>query len=218
MKICISKELKAMNSETSLGILHYQAEVIKSPKHLLDEFEKEIKRLENAYIIEEIAQNPHIKSTREAYRIFGKNPQHYRNAAEAMLRRIVKGQGLYHINNIVEINNLISVSSGYSIGSYDVENLQGTITLKLAPEDSHYEGIGKGSVNIGHLPVLYDDLGPVGNPTSDSRRAMIQQGKKEIISVLYSFDGTQELHLWMQKFSDYLKKYCNVTEVEMWTI
>lgn len=50
MKICISKELKAMNSETSLGILHYQAEVIKSSKHLLHEFEKEIKRLENAYI------------------------------------------------------------------------------------------------------------------------------------------------------------------------
>lgn len=44
-----------------------------------------------------------------------------------MLRRIVKSNGLYHINNVVEINNLISVSSGYSIGSYDVSQLQGDV-------------------------------------------------------------------------------------------
>ena len=90
----------------------------------------------------------------------GKVSHEYRNAAEAMLRRLVKGSGLYRINNVVDINNLVSVSSGYSIGSYGISELHGPVTLRQAPEDTHYAGIGKDSVNIGFLPVLYDDEGP----------------------------------------------------------
>ncbi|CUH97254.1 hypothetical protein P22_3381 [Propionispora sp. 2/2-37] len=81
-----------------------------------------------------------------------------------MLRCIVKGNGLYHINNIVETNNLVSISSGYSIGSYDVSCLSGNITLHRALDGASYEGIGKGAINIEHLPTLYDDIGAFGNP------------------------------------------------------
>jgi len=35
------------------------------------------------------------------------------------------------INNVVEINNLILVTTGQSIGSYDVEQLTGNFCLKL---------------------------------------------------------------------------------------
>ena len=76
------------------------------------------------------------------------------DAAEAMLRRIVKGNGLYRINNVVDINNLISVSSGYSIGAYDMAQLEEFVQLRCAEDGCHYDGIGKSSVNIGHLPVL----------------------------------------------------------------
>jgi len=48
-----------------------------------------------------------------------------------MLRQIIKGNGLYQINNVVEINNLILVTTGQSIGSYDVEHLTGNFCLKL---------------------------------------------------------------------------------------
>ncbi|MEI3361699.1 MAG: hypothetical protein V8R75_03485 [Oscillospiraceae bacterium] len=77
-----------------------------------------------------------------------------------MLRRIVKSNGLYHINNVVEINNLISVSSGYSIGSSVICAAQGDVILERAGEGVHYEGIGKASVNIEYLPTLCDALGP----------------------------------------------------------
>lgn len=48
-----------------------------------------------------------------------------------MLRQIIKGNGLYQINNVVEIDNLILVTTGQSIGSYDVEQLTGNFCLKL---------------------------------------------------------------------------------------
>ena len=82
------------------------------------------------------------------------------------------------------------------------------------PEETHYPGIGKGSVNIGCLPVLYDAEGPFGNPTSDSRRAMVQEGERDIVSVLYSFDGPAELKPWMDQFAGMLQQYCGVTQVD----
>ena len=82
----------------------------------------------------------------------------YRNSAEAMLRRIAQGKGLYYINNAIEINNLFSVKTGYSLGTYDLDRIEGDVELRRSPEGEHYRGIGKEAVNIGCLPVLYLSL------------------------------------------------------------
>lgn len=214
MNITISEEVKTLCPGTALGILHYTALVQPSSPELLDAFEAAVRELAGQYEMSAIAKNPRIAATRQAYKALGKSPQEYRNAAEAMLRRVVKNTGLYHINNIVEINNLISITSGYSIGSYDVGGLTPPIELRRAEDGAHYGGIGKGSINIEHLPVLYDALGPFGNPTSDSRRAMIQEGEREIISVLYAFDGPEPLKPWLQQYADALERYCGVKNPE----
>ena len=184
MHFSISEEVRSVCPGAALGILHYKANVEPSSPALLQAFDATLARLAAEYQMDTIAKNPHIAATRSAYKALGKSSHEYRNAAEAMLRRVVKQSGLYHINNIVEVNNCISVSSGYSIGSYDTGCLQGDVELRRAPEETHYPGIGKGSVNIGCLPVLYDAEGPFGNPTSDSRRAMIQEGERDIVSQL----------------------------------
>ena len=146
MKVSIADEIRRLCPGVALGVLHYKADVTESSKKLLAAFERKRTDLSEAYTMESIAKNPHIDATRQAYRVLGKSPHEYQNAAEAMLRRIVKGSGLYHINNVVEVNNYISVSSGYSIGSYDLSNLQGEIELRRAEDGAHYEGIGKGAI------------------------------------------------------------------------
>lgn len=218
MKISISEEVHARCPEAALGILQYDAEVETSSPAFLETFEAALQDLAKEHALETIAQIPHIASTRKAYKALGKSPHEYRNAAEAMLRRIVKNNGLYHINNVVEVNNLISVSSGYSIGSYDTSQLQGDVVLERAGEDTHYEGIGKASVNIEFLPTLCDELGPFGNPTSDSQRAMIQKGRRNIISVLYAFDGEEGLKPWMERFAQLLRQWCGVGDVTTWIV
>lgn len=218
MKISISNEIKILWPRTTLGVLHYKITVEPSSAELLDIFDSTIAKLSDGYKLDTIVQNSHIAATRQAYKVFGKSPHEYRNAAEAMLRRIVKNAKLYHINNVVEVNNLISVSSGYSIGSYDLGELKGTVELRRAEDGVHYDGIGKGSVNIEHFPVLYDDLGPFGNPSSDSRRAMIQSGNRDIISILYSFDGREGLKPWIEQFSRNLEQYCGARSIEIWIV
>lgn len=218
MRILISKVLKKLCKDASLGVLSYRANVTKSSEELLVEFDKVSKLIREQYELKDIIENPHIKSTRLAYKCFGKDPNRYRNAAEAMLRRLVKGSKLYQINSIVDINNIISISSGYSIGSYDSSQLRGEILFELAKEGANYHGIGKGITNVEYLPTLCDSIGPFGSPTSDSQRAMVGLDKKDIISVVYSFDGKEDLNEWLEKFSLLLKQYANVMEVEKWVI
>ena len=129
MNISIDASLREACPQAALGILRYCGKVEKSGAAFIRRFEQSMEALCAQYETAGIAKMPHVASTRKAYQALGKDPHSYRNAAEAMLRRILKGKGLYYINNAVDINNLLSVTSGYSLGSYDAEKLQGEIVL-----------------------------------------------------------------------------------------
>lgn len=218
MTFSIDSEIKSLCPNATLGILTYSVTVEKTSDSLLDKFNSTISELESKYVTEDIVKINHIQTTREAYKALGKSPSSYRNASEAMLRRIVKGKGLYNINNVVEINNIISVSSGYSIGSYDLDCVSENIALKRVPDGENYDGIGKSSVNIEHLPTLYDEKGAFGNPTSDSQRAMIKEGKRNVASVIYSFDGSEDLEKWITEFKSLLSEYTDAKDIDTFIV
>ena len=60
-----------------------------------------------------------------------------------MLRRVRRNDELYHINSVVDVNNLISVESGLSVGSYDLENIHGDIVFRKAGNGEGHNRIGK---------------------------------------------------------------------------
>ncbi len=185
MKITIDKKLHDLCPSIQLGILEYDVTVQKSDGSLQSVFDDSMAHIDIE--VADIAHIPSIAATRAAYKALGKSPSKYRNAAEAMLRRVVKQKGLYPINNIIDIQNRISVLTGFSIGSYDMDQLRGEVHLVRALPNAHYEGIGKQAVNIADLPVLQDEAGYFGNPTSDSQRAMVTLGKHRILTVIYAF-------------------------------
>lgn len=197
-------------SGAALRVLSCAADVFDSSAEQLKEFDSLIFKLESRYSdLPLVAQNPHVAATRTAYKVLGKDPSKYRNSAEAMLRRIAKKNGLYRVNNAVDVNNMISVESGYSLGSYDLAAIRGKIVWKRSPDGEKYQGIGKDVLNIEHLPALYDDLGIFGNPTSDSRRTMIENGQsKRLLYVIYAFDDADNLPYWLDKMAVLLEKYC----------
>lgn len=209
--IVIDGALRDLIPSAALGALICTADVAADSPEQLAAFDDLIRRSESIYPdLPSVAQNPRVAATRAAYKAVGKDPSKYRNSAEAMLRRIAKGNGLYRINNAVDVNNMISVASGYSLGSYDRAAISGQIVWKRAPDGEQYKGIGKDVLNIEHLPALYDNEGVFGNPTSDSRRTMITTGgRKNLLYVIYAFDGGADLPLWLGKTADLLKKYCS---------
>lgn len=210
MNITIAKELREKYPDVKLLVFYYNTTVKKSNKKLLNEIDETISSLQKKYELPDIVQIPAILDTRNAYKKLGKSPSSYRNSSEAMLRRILKGKSLYTINNIVDVNNLVSILSGYSVGSYDCNKLSKHIYLKQAPKDEAYTGIGKKLINIENLPTLYDDNGAFGNPTSDSNRAIIDLDSYKIMSVVYCFSKNDDLTGIIDLYRNFLTKYCDV--------
>lgn len=221
MQIKISEEVKKLVPSCALGVIVYKAEIEKASDELTEYFNSVTGKIESKYETKDIAEMPHIRPTRAAYKSLGKDPHSYRSAAEQMLRRIILKKGLYHVNNAVDINNIISVTSGYSIGSYDTEQLKGDVTLCRAPEGTHYKGIGKDSYeyNVEFLPALFDDDGCFGNPSSDSQRTMLKNGEREVLFIFYAFDGKDGLDFRIDETERLLSKYCkNYKTIEKYIV
>ena len=77
-----------------------------------------------------------IETSRIAYKKLGKDPSRYRLSSESLAKRVVKGMDLYKVNNVVDINNLISLESFYSVGTYDLSKLGKEIIFTVGEEKS----------------------------------------------------------------------------------
>ena len=136
---------------------------------------------------------PGIRATREAYKTLGKDPSRYRPSNEQLVRRLLQGKELYQINTLVDINNLVSVRWGYSIGGFDVSLIQGhTLTLGVGRAGEPYEGIGRGPLNIEGLPVYRDTAGGIGTPTSDHERTKLSLTTTRLLFLINAYDGNKE--------------------------
>lgn len=136
----------------------------------------------------EITQKESIFALRRLYRELGKDPSRYRSSVEALMRRVAQNKDFYAINTVVDAGNLLSLSLECPIGIYDADEIKGQVKLSVG-QDEIYETIGKGTYNIHSLPTLYDDLGPFGNPNSDSKRTRVSETTKQILLVIYICDN-----------------------------
>lgn len=208
MKIQISEKLKRTNPKLSLGVVEASVTVEKHSSGLWKEIEKQISTISKSHSVENVGRLPEVAAVRETYKILGKDPGRYRGSAEALLRRILQGKGLYKVNNVVDINNLVSIETRHPVGSYSLENIHEPISFAIGEKGESYKGIGKETINIEELPVFKDSQGPYGSPTSDSERAMITEKSKHVIMVIISFTGTG-LEEGTERASDLLKKYAS---------
>lgn len=215
LPITINPEMKALWPDAVLGCIQCRVKVKDSPAELLEEIEEFGRELQaKIEKVPDIPKREKIADTRSAYKAFGKEPSRYRNSAEAMCRRIIQGKGLYHINNVVECNNLFSIRTGYSLGAYDVTKIKGAVTWMVAPEGTCYQGIGKDQINVEFLPVFTDDRGPFGNPTSDSTRTRITENAEEILMVIFGFSGADGMEKDLSDLVKLLETYCDACQVE----
>lgn len=81
---------------------------------------------------EQILSIPEIKKWKEIYRSFGSKPNDYRSSIESLYRLILKGRELRHINNLVDIYNLVSIKYGLTAGGEDLDKIEGDIELTIA--------------------------------------------------------------------------------------
>ena len=157
---------------------------------------------------------PGLGEARSLYKSFGMDPSRHRPSSEALLRRTLKGQDLYHINNLVDTCNLASLEFLLPIGMYDLPLIQGGVTLRTGREGEEYPGIRKGPVHLAGRLGLFDDAGPFGSPTSDSARTCTSENTSSLLAVIMATGSyrSEAMAENVAVFSQLFSKYCGASE------
>ena len=208
VNIEIAPEFSAKWPHFACAAIQCNVKIEDSPAALLAEIEAQCQQMQAQLKAEDIHANPAILATRDAYKALGKEPSRYRPSAEALFRRVLNGKGLYHVNNVVDLLNLVSIRTGFSIGGWDSDNIEGEgITLGIGRADEPYAAIGRGDMNIEFFPVFRDAAGPFGTPTSDSERTMVRPETENFLMLFYGFGGREGLSEGLMMALELLEEY-----------
>ncbi len=212
--IQIDKRLYDTYPEIRLGCLEFETEVKEPDEGFWAYLDQEVlPKIRENIEGKEWGEILGVRGSRAAYRAFGRNPGRYRVSSEALLRRIRRGDELYHVNSVVDVNNLISVESGLSVGSYDLDEVHGAITLRKAEAGEGYQGIRKDFLDMENMLVLADGDGIFGSSMSDSTRAMVTGKMRHVLVVIYCFEDAVNLEALLERAKEAFQAYAGAVSV-----
>ena len=178
---------KEFEGASRIGILQMDGvRVQESPEELKAMLKRLAEECARKYKDEPLGGVSTVKKIRSIFHRSGLDPTRYRPSSESLLRRAVKGKGLYFINSVVDLINYFSLKTLWPIGLYDADRLKPPITWRAGQEGESYEGIGRDRLNLAHFPLLVDQEGPFGSPISDSMRTRVTEECTRILWVTFA--------------------------------
>jgi DNA/RNA-binding domain of Phe-tRNA-synthetase-like protein len=220
MTLSVSESIKQVCPNIRLGIIRCDVRNSETNSDFWQEMETEIQNIASEFSIEEINKRPAIAATRQVYKLLGKDPNRYRPSAEALCRRIVRGIDIYKVSTLVDIINLVSIRSGFSIGGFDADKVQGDVELGVGTNMDVFEAIGRGLLNIEGLPVFRDRVGGIGTPTSDNERTKLSLETNHLLMFINAYNGGGGLTHAIEHARELLEKYADMTywEAEIFSV
>ncbi len=218
LDIAISDDFSRAGVAVRLGCIQARVAVAKTSVPLGQALKLEAELRVESLEQRAIPEIPAIAAARQAFKALGKDPSRYRVSSEALIRRLDQSKVLYRINTVVDTNNLVSLHSGMSAGSYRIDALDPPLVFRKAVAGESYQAIGRGPLNLENLPVLADAQGPFGSPTSDSERSMITldptADTEQVLMVIYGFGAAKGLARAIDFAAECLTGYCKAEAVE----
>jgi DNA/RNA-binding domain of Phe-tRNA-synthetase-like protein len=138
------------------------------------------------FTLERLSENEQIAAVRGLQKSFGFDPTRYRPSSESLLRRVLKGQGLYQINTAVDVNNLCSLEFLLPMCSYDLRHVKGQVRVRIGEFGEEYPGIGRQVFQAENKVIIADDSGIMGSTVSDSERTKVTTASTDILLAIYA--------------------------------
>jgi len=138
--------------------------------------------------LEDAKDDPVFRSYRDLYWTFGMDPTKLRVSSEAVLRRVLKGQNLWRISDVVDIINLASAYHKIPIGLIDESKLKGDLIIRTAIKGEVFQRIGGKTIVCRGREIVVADNDKIvcfGYATHDSELTMITKTSKRVLVLLY---------------------------------
>lgn len=216
MKLTIKEELTKVIPTFSV-IAYTMSVENKTTPEVSDYLEKLYQSYLNKWPMSDIVTIPKIKESRDGYKKLGKDPSHTRLACEALLRRVVKGDSIYRLGDIIDIGNALSIQCMRSVCVVDLDKIKGDVVIRIGSASDEFIAINRGPLNITKIPVYCDDIGPFGTPTSDTNRTSIDNTTNNILVMIICFteNDKQNDEMLLRELYQKFTQAVNIQKIEV---
>ncbi len=131
------------------------------------------------------------RAVRQLLKIGGFSPSGRNRPAHELLVRDLRERGEFnHINNVVDVNNVISLQSLLPISIFDVARLDGPLTVRIGEPDEGYVFNQSGQwLDVKRCIICCRGPAPgepVGSPVKDSMATKIFEGAGDYLGIIYA--------------------------------
>jgi len=156
-----------------------------------------------------------------AYRDFfwreGLDPTKVRPAAEALIRRILRGSPLPNINSLVDAYNLASIKTEIALAAFDEDKLKGELVMRFAANGEKFRGIGmQEPKELGGGEIVISDAEKLVAiyPHRDAEETKVTEETRNVLLLVCGVPGIKEKILAeAEKVAvDYVVRFCDGRE------
>ena len=125
---------------------------------------------------------------RDVLRVGGFKPAGRGKPASEFLHAVACEQGLPIVNNLVDINNLVSLRTALPISMFDAEKLGTPVVIRFGrPGESYVFNVSGQRMDVNGIPVVFRAMSdePVGNAVKDSMLAKVGPETRNVLAVVY---------------------------------
>lgn len=162
------------------------------------------------------------KGIRSLLKIFGFHPSGRSRPASEFLFKDLQNRGSFNfINNVVDINNHLSLLSHLPISTFDLDKSGYDLCLRVGFDDESYVFNREGQLlALKKLLVVARqgaDLAAIGSPVKDSQATKVFEESANIAVVIYSsgnLTSEEDLQRLLDRYMLLLKKETGASELE----
>lgn len=164
MKLIISSAIVEKFPDTRIGgVVARGLESRPEAPALLSAMKEEARSrlLASGLSTEKLTQHPHIAAWRRTYQGFGVKAKKHKPTAEALVRRILKGEQVPSINPAVDAYLCVQLGTMLPVGGYDLGSLEGDVRLEISPGGEAFTALGGAEEETAAGEVVYRDASRV---------------------------------------------------------
>jgi len=166
--------------------------------------------------IDTVKDREDFRTYRDFFWKIGVDPTKTRPAAEALVRRILKGSSIPRINDFVDAYNIASIESSVPVAAFDIETLDDSMLLRFSREGERFIGIGMNDPKIldqGKLVISSGEELVAIYPYRDAESSKITPETEDAIIIACGVPGIEikKLEYAATKCRDYITRVCGGT-------
>ncbi|MFX1598762.1 MAG: B3/4 domain-containing protein [Promethearchaeota archaeon] len=196
MEVVWDRKLLRQLPDLKIALGTIRNAVVKRSEKVLDGLEKTVLRNVRArYKLQSLKDEPIIRAYRDFYWRLDIDPTKIRPAGEALIRRVIRGNGIPRILNVVDACNLASVETCLAFSAYDLDRLEPPLRVRFSRINETFVAIGKRIPQklTGKEPVLTDEMQILGlYPHRDAENSKVTKSTKDILLVVYGVPAIEE--------------------------